>query len=178
MRRTRRAMQAELYSETESLSIVYFRILFYFSKSLSAFHLAFACQPKLPMQRLRLGMDQEDGGSPAAEERLRQNLLDIIEFRRMRQAELAAKLGKSQSWVSKRLSGKPSHKGGARFQFSDLDKLASVFGLSPSELLQPGYGKRDRRKGVERRCGTDRRSRRAFATQPLALPPLRDQAGG
>ena len=114
------------------------------------------------MQRLRLdAMAGENGGSPAAaEDQLRRNLLELMEFRRMTQAELADRMGKSQSWVSRRLSGRDWSEGGSRFQFEDLDVLANIFGLSPAELLLPGYGKWDRRRAGERRCGTDRRQRR------------------
>lgn len=98
------------------------------------------------------------------EERLRLNLVELLIFRRMKQNELAERLGKSQAWVSKRLTGKASGKG-SRFQFSDLDALAAVFGLSPAELLQPRYGKWDRRSGRERREGADRRQAR-----PIPFP--------
>jgi transcriptional regulator with XRE-family HTH domain len=93
----------------------------------------------------------------SAEERLRLNLVELMEFRRMKQSELAERLGRSQSWVSKRLAGKDG--GGNRFQMSDLDALATIFGLSPWELLQPAYGKWDRRSGDERRSGHERRRR-------------------
>lgn len=77
----------------------------------------------------------------------------------MTQAGLAAMLGKSQSWVSKRLSGK-AQPNGARLQVRDLDLIAAVFGLSPADLLCAGYGKRDRRSGQDRRCRPERRTRR------------------
>lgn len=107
---------------------------------------------------LRLGMaDTDDIG---AEERLRQNVLELLAFWRMKQTDLAARLGRSQSWVSKRLTGKVTGKTGSRFQLSDLDALAAVFGLSPSELLGHRYGKWDRRSGLERRQRADRRQAR------------------
>lgn len=99
-----------------------------------------------------------DADECSAEERLRRNLIEILDFRRMRQADLAARLGKSQSWVSKRLAGKQSGRG-SRFQLSDLDALAVIFGLSPAQLLQPAYGKWDRRSGQDRRSGYERRQR-------------------
>src|SRR5688572_16261056 len=110
------------------------------------------------MGRLRLDMGGHD--TPAtAEEWLRRNVVELMRFYRMRQATLAEKIGRSQSWLSRRLSGKPWDQGGSRFQFEDLDKLADVFGVSPAELLQPKYGEWDRRTGHERRSGTDRRRR-------------------
>jgi transcriptional regulator with XRE-family HTH domain len=112
-----------------------------------------------------IGMADEQEPLPA-EQLLRENLEQIRAFRRMSQAALADRLGKSQSWVSKRLAGKLNGKG-SRFQFEDLDRLAAIFGLSPAELLQPGYGKRDRRTGRDRRSGFDRRS-------PSRTPPAAD----
>lgn len=72
----------------------------------------------------------------------------------MTQAQLADRLGETQPWVSKRLTGVN------RFQLEDLDKLTAIFELSPAELLRPGYGKWDRRNGRDRRTGGDRRHRR------------------
>jgi transcriptional regulator with XRE-family HTH domain len=108
------------------------------------------------MQRLHDGSMDEQDCAPA-EHRLRTNVLELMEFRRMTQAELAELLGKSQPWLSKRLSGKPWSEGGSRFQIEDLDALANVFGLSPAQLLEPGHGKWDRRSGRDRRSGFDRR---------------------
>ena len=70
---------------------------------------------------------------------------------RMTQAELAECLGKSQPWLSKRLTGVTP------FHMDDLDGIGRVFGLSPAQLLQQGYGVFDRRRGTERRSGSDRR---------------------
>lgn len=92
-----------------------------------------------------------------AEAQLRLNIIELMDFRRMKQAHLADRLGKSQSWVSKRLSGKAWTAGGSRFQFEDLDALARVFDLPPDALLRPGFGKWDRRRGGDRRMGSDRR---------------------
>lgn len=121
------------------------------------------------MGRLRLGMGG-DGTLDPAEQLLRQNLLELMEFRRMTQAELAERLGKSQPWLSKRLSGKSWNDGGSRFQFEDLDALAHVFGLSPWELLQPAYGKWDRRRGDDRRSGSERRRRPAIPFHAQGMP--------
>ena len=114
------------------------------------------------MERLRI----MDGDAPdgLSEQQLRRNVVALMEWRGMTQAELADELGQSQSWVSRRLSGKDWTDGGSRFQFSDLDGLCRVFGLSPWELLQPGHGNWDRRRADERRTGTDRRRSR---TRPL-----------
>ena len=104
------------------------------------------------------GMAEKSSPPIGAEEQLRQNVLELMEFHRMKQGALAAKLQRSQSWLSKRLSGKASGKG-SRFQLADLDALATVFRVSPSELMERKYGKWDRRSGHERRSGLDRRRR-------------------
>ena len=98
-----------------------------------------------------------DGGD--SEERLRCAVEYLMDLRGWNQTELARRIGKDQSWVSRHLSREPPPRG-ARFQFRDLDLVARVFGLSPAELLLPGYGKWDRRRASERRSGTDRRHRR------------------
>ena len=107
-----------------------------------------------------------EGERPTAEEWLRRNVLELMQFYRMNQTELAEKIGRGQSWLSRRLSGKPWDEGGSRFQFEDLDRLAAVFHLSPAELLQPKYGKWDRRSSTERRSHTDRRRNRTVAPEP------------
>ena len=134
------------------------------------------------MQRLRSGMDD---GQESAEQRLRKNLLELMESRRMTQAELAERLGKGQPWLSKRLSGKPWNEGGSRFQLEDLDAIAHIFGLSPAQLLEPGHGKWDRRSGTERRGGIDRRRPARAPFLPREYPnrfdgyePHRLQRGG
>lgn len=93
-----------------------------------------------------------------AEEQLRRNILELMRWRKMNQVRLAKLLGQSQSWLSRRLSEKPDK--GTRFQFSDLDTLSAIFGVSPAQLLQPGYGNWDRRTGGDRRSGVDRRQSR------------------
>jgi transcriptional regulator with XRE-family HTH domain len=103
-----------------------------------------------------------------AEEQLRRNVVELMRLYGWTQAELAAKLGQSQPWLSRRLSESDST--GTRFQLSDLDLLSHVFALSPQELLRPGYGKWDRRSGNERRGGFDRRSR-------VPEPPARSGGG-
>jgi transcriptional regulator with XRE-family HTH domain len=99
----------------------------------------------------RIGLDA--AGRPfTANEQLRVNLRELMEWRRMTQADLAEMLSVSQPWVSKRMSGTTP------FQMSDVDMLAHAFGVSPAELLCGGWGKFDRRRqGSERRSGQDRR---------------------
>lgn len=96
------------------------------------------------------------------------NVREAMRVRRWKQADLAARLGRSQPWLSKRL------KGTTEFQLSDLDALSTVFGLSPTELVCAGYGKWDRRSGRDRRTGADRRQSRT----PAFPHPRRDDHDG
>lgn len=85
-------------------------------------------------------------------DQLRENVRVLMDARRLTQAQLAERLGQSQPWLSKRLTGTTP------FHIEDLDALAHVFALSPAELLQPGYGKWDRRThDIVRRVCPDRR---------------------
>lgn len=85
---------------------------------------------------------------------VRANVKELMQHRKMTQAQLALRLGVSQPWLSKRLTGT------TEFQMGDLDAIARVFLLSPSELLCAGYGKWERRVGNDRRTGADRRQGR------------------
>lgn len=89
-----------------------------------------------------------------ANDRLRRNVKALMDWRRMTQAQLAERLGQSQPWLSKRLTGTTP------FQIEDLDLLANAFSLSPQDLFCEGHGEFERRTGEERRSGTDRRTRR------------------
>lgn len=89
--------------------------------------------------------------SDGAEAQLRQNITELMEWRHMNQADLAAKLDRTQPWVSKRMSGK------TKFTVPDLDALCVVFLLEPHQLLRPGHGKWERRKHRDRRSGHERR---------------------
>jgi transcriptional regulator with XRE-family HTH domain len=87
-----------------------------------------------------------------------------MEVRRWTQAQLADRLKVSQPWLSKRLTGTTP------FQIEDLDAIAAVFGLSPSDLLCAGYGKWDRRVREDRRSGADRRQKRPRTAHPPPSP--------
>lgn len=86
-----------------------------------------------------------------ANEWARANVKEAMELRGWNQAKLAQRIRQSQPWLSKRLTGV------TEFQLGDLDLIAPVFGMSPAELLQPGYGQWDRRRGQGRRQIPDRR---------------------
>ena len=106
----------------------------------------------LPMRSsMKSRIKMHDPEVVASNDRVRANVEQLMEMHGINQVELVARVAKSQPWLSKRMTGQTP------FRMSDLDLLAEVFGLSPWQLLQEGYGKLDRRGGAERRCGTDRR---------------------
>lgn len=87
-----------------------------------------------------------------ANDQIRANVRELLDMRRLTQAELAKRLGVSQPWVSKRLSGTTP------FHIKDLDVIADVFGLSPGQLMCVGFGTLDRRQTErDRRSGEERR---------------------
>jgi transcriptional regulator with XRE-family HTH domain len=142
---------------------------------LSSIIFGFLCQPCIPLSGLRLAFASAlftvvlerivmAEWGPSAGELLRRNVLELMRSRGLNQTALATKLGHSQPWLSRRLSGKGGH--GGRFQFEDVDRLANVFGLSPAQLLCAGQGQWDRRRGSDRRRGEDRRVNR-----PIIPPP-------
>jgi transcriptional regulator with XRE-family HTH domain len=87
----------------------------------------------------------------SANEWVKANVQEAMDLRKWKQVDLAQRLGRSQPWLSKRLTGKTP------FQIKDLDALARAFGFAASDLLCAGYGKWDRRQGQDRRSGFDRR---------------------
>jgi transcriptional regulator with XRE-family HTH domain len=95
----------------------------------------------------------QDAAPQTANDWLRANVRELMDLRRWTQMELAKRLGVSQPWLSKRLTGTTP------FQIEDIDAIGAVFGLSPQELLCAGFGKWDRRDGEERRAGHERRRR-------------------
>jgi transcriptional regulator with XRE-family HTH domain len=101
--------------------------------------------------RMALG----DRDSPLTANALLQvNVKELMRWRKLTQAELSAKLGVSQPWLSKRLTGVTP------FQIEDVDSIANAFGLTASQLLCAGQGQWDRRRGDDRRRGEDRRRER------------------
>lgn len=125
---------------------------------------------------MRMGYaDKWDGQPMTADEQLRLNVVELMRIWHLKQWELAERMGIPQPLLSRKLSG-PDHKGGLRLM-PEIDTLSGVFGLSPSELLQPGYGRLDRRRGVERRQIQDRRrSQRSevAAERDRLIPRRRD----
>jgi transcriptional regulator with XRE-family HTH domain len=108
--------------------------------------------------RFRLGIANER--PMTANEQLQINVKELMVWRKLTQAQLSDKLGVSQPWLSKRLTGVTP------FQIEDVDAIADAFGLSPAQLLCAGQGQWDRRRGSDRRRGEDRRVNR-----PIIPPP-------
>lgn len=109
--------------------------------------------PVLP-NRLHMPPEQGPRSSLKANDQLRANVRELLDLRRWTQTELADRLGQSQPWLSKRLTGTTP------FQIEDVDAIAAAFDLSPSDLLCVGFGQWDRRSMPDRRSGLERRYRR------------------
>jgi len=105
--------------------------------------------------RLSHMADPRDTTLSETEAQLLENIRELMRTYRMKQADFAAKLGRSQPWVSKRMSRNPDQAN--KWKVEDLDALERVFQLSPWELLRPGHGRLDRR-AAHRRSGDDRRA--------------------
>lgn len=108
---------------------------------------------------------------------LRQNVRDLLLARKESEAWLAQCLGfKHRSSLNKFLNSER-----AGFQMSRLDKMAAFFGLPVYQLFQPGISAvTERRTGVSRRSGRDRRvghAHRQAAGLRAAIEPLSPPAG-
>jgi transcriptional regulator with XRE-family HTH domain len=77
----------------------------------------------------------------------------------MSQTTLAGLMGKTQSWLSRRLNGVQ------HFRLRDLDRLADIFSLTVPELFFDEYGQWDRRSGSDRRK-TERRQQQQHIFDP------------
>lgn len=111
---------------------------------------------------------------PTASERLVARVRRCMDDRRMSQTKLATLMGKTQSWLSRRLTGDQS------FRMKDLDRLATILEVTIPELFFDEYGQWDRRSKTDRRKGERRQSQRTIydphveLTSPmhrLAFPP-------
>lgn len=91
-----------------------------------------------------------------SEAQLCKNIEALLDLYRWTQADFAAKLGRSQPWVSKRMSKKPEVAN--KWKVEDLDALAQVFQVTAYDLLRPGQGPLDRRSLHARRTRPDRRA--------------------
>ena len=97
-----------------------------------------------------------------ADDHRRMKVRRLMDAHGFTQIALAAKLNKSQSWLSRRLSGVQ------HFKIRDLDTLAVVFGLTVPELFFDDYGQWDRRSKVDRRKCQDRRVRQTVIYGPVS----------
>ncbi len=108
-------------------------------------------------------------GMATASERLRERVRDFMDAQRFSQTKLATRLGKTQSWLSRRLSGNQS------FRLRDLDQLADIFGVTVPELFFDTYGQWDRRSKSDRRKGERRQRQQALYDARLEIDPARDR---
>lgn len=98
-----------------------------------------------------------------ADELLRRKIRALMEQHRLSQIELAAKIGRSQAWLSRKITGVQN------FYVRDLDRIATVFGITVPELFFDTYGQWDRRSNTDRRKG-ERRQRRQTIFDPTIEP--------
>lgn len=112
-----------------------------------------------------------------ASEILRARIAGLVKQRGWSQIQLSAALGKSQAWVSRKLTGVQE------FRIRDLELLAHVFDITVPELFFDTFGQWDRRSGTDRRKGHDRRQQQQilydahleidYARDRLQFPPKR-----
>jgi hypothetical protein len=88
---------------------------------------------------------------------LRMNIQELLKARRMKPAELARMLRRTNPWLS-RIMNPPENKRERRsMRLPDIERVARVFGLAPHELLTPGIHRFTERRHVERRVTPTRR---------------------
>lgn len=124
---------------------------------------------ELPTPSLPLNVIQSErnvvGVMPTASERLIARVRRCMDDRRLSQTKLATSMGKTQSWLSRRLSGDQS------FRLRDLDRLSDIFGVTVPELFFDEYGQWDRRSGGDRRQGERRRAQQTIYDARLEVTP-------
>ena len=88
---------------------------------------------------------------------LRQNIKTILKARGQAAHDLAVWCRMDDSWISKILSDGPDDRARG-IPLKHLDRIADFFGLSVYQLFQPGISPlTERRNGLDRRSGQDRR---------------------
>lgn len=76
---------------------------------------------------------------------LAENVRSLLEARHIDQTALAVWCGHGPTWISKILNG------GNDFRVKDLGRVADFFGLTVSDLFQPGISMKTERRGQSRR---------------------------
>jgi transcriptional regulator with XRE-family HTH domain len=77
-------------------------------------------------------------GTAPLRERVAEELRALLARRKVTPTELGRKLGRSQTWVWRRLEGEVA------FDLNDLEAIAAALGVAPADLLPP-----DVRRGTE-----------------------------
>ncbi len=107
---------------------------------------------------------------PTAADRLRVRVRRCMKDQRLSQTKLAEQLGRTQSWLSRRLTENPDKR--QNFSIKDLDRMADVLKVTVPELFFDDYGQWDRRKNnSDRRKGERRKSQFAIYDARLELTP-------
>ncbi len=86
----------------------------------------------------------------------------LLARRRVTATELARKLGKSQTWIWRRLQGEVA------FDLNDLEAIADALGVTPTDLLPP-----DVRRGPEPNIRNSPVTERPTDNRPPARPKSR-----
>ena len=94
---------------------------------------------------------EDDMGPESADDIAKRNIQSLRTWRHWTQADLAERIGKTQPWLSKRLTGR------VPLNLRDLDLIASAFLVSAASLIEPRAPDQwERRSGVDRRRGLPR----------------------
>ncbi len=95
---------------------------------------------------------------------LESNIDALLKARRQSRHDLARYCRRSDGWLSKILSDDAETKRGLPLKY--LDRIADFFGIATYQLFQPGISPlTERRTGVSRRSGRDRRISNAVLSQ-------------
>ena len=94
---------------------------------------------------------------------LKRNIESLLSARGQTQHDLAQWCRRSDAWLSKILSESDANQQKRGVPLKYLDRIADFFGLATYQLFQPGISPlTERRKGLDRRTGRDRRAHAAL----------------
>lgn len=105
-------------------------------------------------------------GTVPLRERVAEELRALLARRKVTPTELGRRLGKSQTWVWRRLEGEVA------FDLNDLEAIAAVLAVTPADLLPP-----DVRRGAEPNIRNSPVPERPADNRPPARPTGRRGGG-
>lgn len=105
-------------------------------------------------------------GTAPLRERVAEELRALLARRKVTPTELGRRLGKSQTWVWRRLEGEVA------FDLNDLEAIAAVLAVTPADLLPP-----DVRRGAEPNIRNSPVPERPADNRPPARPTGRRGRG-